>query len=115
MSIRFHYQVRVATEGAGTKGFSKFMASTAGRAIPVIAGVALIGVGGLLGGGWWVLAAVGLVPLAAGALDICLFNVPFGQPLSGKAVRASWRPNLRVRSGRATGPHVSSPIREAST
>ena len=70
-------------------GFSKFMASTAGRAIRVIAGVALIVAGGLLGGGWWALAVVGLVPLAAGALDVCLFNVLFGQPFSGKAVRAS--------------------------
>jgi hypothetical protein len=51
--------------------------------------VALIGVSGLLGGGWRALAAVGLVPLAAGALDVCLFNVLIGQPLSGKAVRAS--------------------------
>jgi hypothetical protein len=70
-------------------GFSKLMASTAGRAVRIIAGVALIVVGGLLGGGWWALAVVGLVPLAAGALDVCLFNVLFGQPLTGKAVRAS--------------------------
>ena len=70
-------------------GFFKFMASTAGRVVRVIAGVALIVVGGLLGGGWWALAVVGLVPLAAGVLDVCLFNVLFGQPLSGKAVRAS--------------------------
>jgi len=70
-------------------GFAKFMASTTGRAVRVIAGVALIVGGGLLGGGWWTLAVVGLVPLAAGALDVCLFNVLFGQPLSGKAVRAS--------------------------
>ena len=70
-------------------GFSKFMASTAGRAVRIIAGVALIVVGGILGGSWWALAVVGLVPLAAGALDICLFNVLFGQPLSDKAVRAS--------------------------
>jgi hypothetical protein len=69
-------------------GFSKFMASSAGRAVRIIAGVALIVVGGLLGGGWWTLAVVGLVPLAAGALDVCLFNVLIGQPLSGKAVRA---------------------------
>ena len=70
-------------------GFSKFMASTTGRSVRVIAGLALIVVGGLLGGGWWALAIVGLVPFAAGALDICLFNVLFGQPLSGKVVRAS--------------------------
>ena len=70
-------------------GFSKFMAATAGRAVRVISGVALIVVGGLLGGGWWALAIVGLVPLAAGALDVCLFNVLFGQSLSGKTIRAS--------------------------
>lgn len=70
-------------------GFSKFMASTAGRAVRVAAGVALIVVGGLLGGGWWALAVIGLVPLAAGALDVCLFNVLFAQPLSGRAVRGS--------------------------
>jgi hypothetical protein len=68
-------------------GFSKFMASPAGRVVRVIAGVALIMVGALLGGGWWAVAVIGLVPLAAGALDVCLFNVLFGQPLSGKAVR----------------------------
>ena len=70
-------------------GCSKFMASTAGRAVRVVAGVALIAVGGLAGGGWWVLAVVGLVPLASGALDVCLFNLLLGLPLSGKDVRAS--------------------------
>ena len=70
-------------------GFSKFMASTTGRAVRVVVGVALIVAGGLLGGGWWALAIVGMVPLAAGTLDVCLFNVLFGQPLSGKVVRAS--------------------------
>jgi len=79
----------IEKEGAGIMGFSKFMASTAGRTIRIIAGIALIVVGGILGGGWWALAVVGLIPLAAGALDICLFNVLFRQPLSGKAVRAS--------------------------
>lgn len=75
--------------GAEIMGFSKFMASTAGRAVRVLAGATLIVVGGVLGGGWWALAVVGLVPLAAGALDFCLFNVLSGQPLTGKAVRAS--------------------------
>lgn len=68
--------------------FSKFMASRTGRAIRMIAGLALIVVGGILGGGWWVLAVVGLIPLAAGGFDICLFNVLFHKPLSGKAIRA---------------------------
>jgi len=75
-------------EGERTMGFSKFMASSVGRTVRVTAGVALIVVGGLVGGGWWTLAVVGLVPFVAGASDVCLFNVLFGQPLRGKAVRA---------------------------
>ncbi len=69
--------------------FSKFMASTTGRATRVTAGLALITIGGVVGGGWWALAAVGLVPVAAGALDLCLFNPLLHQPLRGKTVRAS--------------------------
>ena len=68
--------------------FSKIMASTTGRAIRIIAGLALIVIGGILGGGWWALAVVGLIPLGAGALDVCLFNALVHKPLSGKAVRA---------------------------
>ena len=46
--------------------FFAFMASAAGRITRIAAGVVLIVVGVLLGGGWWALAVVGLVPLAAG-------------------------------------------------
>ncbi len=69
-------------------GFSKVMALTAGRAVRVLAGVVLIVAGGILGGGWWAIAVIGLVPFAAGALDICLFNALFGQALRGSVVRA---------------------------
>jgi Inner membrane protein YgaP-like, transmembrane domain len=69
--------------------FPKFMASSAGRAARIIAGLALLVIGGILGGGWWALAIVGLVPLAAGALDVCLLNALFHKPLSGKVVRAT--------------------------
>ena len=37
-------------------GFSKVMASTAGRALRVLAGLVLIVAGGILGGGWWAIA-----------------------------------------------------------
>jgi hypothetical protein len=50
-----------------------------------VAGVALIALGALNGA--WLLAVIGLVPLAAGAADICLFAPLMGQPLSGKAIR----------------------------
>ena len=69
-------------------GLPKFMASMAGRALRVIAGIALIVVGALLGGGWWALAVAGLVPLATGVFDVCLVNALLGQPLSSRVARA---------------------------
>jgi hypothetical protein len=65
--------------------FVKFMASKNGRLLRIVAGVALIALGALNGA--WLLAVIGLVPLAAGAADICLFAPLMGQPLSGKAIR----------------------------
>ena len=69
-------------------GFVAFMSSTAGRATRVIAGVALIVVGAIVGGGWLALAVVGVVFVAVGVFDVCLLAPLFKQPLSGKAVRA---------------------------
>jgi hypothetical protein len=74
-------------------GFAAFMSSPTGRIVRVIAGLALIGVGlslvifsanVMLG---VVLAVVGLVPLLAGALDVCVFAPVFGAPLRGAKVR----------------------------
>ena len=69
-------------------GFVAFMSSIAGRVTRAIAGVALVVVGAVLGGGWLVLAVVGLVFIAVGVFDVCLLAPLFKQPLSGKAVRA---------------------------
>jgi len=69
-------------------GFVKFMSSTAGRAARIVAGLALIVIGIVIGGAGWVLAIVGLLPLAAGALDICVFAPLLKQPLKGADVRA---------------------------
>lgn len=69
-------------------GFVKFMSSPAGRVARIVAGIALIVIGAVIGGGGWVLAVVGLVPLAAGALDVCLFAPLFKQPMKGSEVRA---------------------------
>jgi Inner membrane protein YgaP-like, transmembrane domain len=68
----------------------QFMASTAGRLTRIVAGVVLIG-GGLLAIGGIVgiiIAAIGLVPLLAGAFDVCVFSALFGGPLAGSAIRA---------------------------
>jgi hypothetical protein len=51
----------------------KWMNGWVGRALRVVAGIALIGTGVAVGGGGGVaLAVVGMVPLAAGAFGVCL-------------------------------------------
>ncbi len=64
--------------------FVRFMNSTAGRAARIGAGLVLI-VGGLLAGGTagLVVAAVGVVPLAAGLANVCLFAPLFHAPFRG--------------------------------
>lgn len=65
-----------------------FLGSQNGRAARAILGVAFIVIGGALGGTWWALAVVGLLPLATAALDVCLVAGLAGRPVSGKALRA---------------------------
>ena len=69
--------------------FFGFIAGTAGRAIRIVAGLALILVGLLaVGGVWgWILAIVGLVPLLAGLFDRCVFAPLFGLPFVGDRLR----------------------------
>ena len=69
--------------------FFAFMASVAGRITRLAAGVVLIAVGALLGGGWWALAVVGLVPLAAGIADVCVFAPLFHLPFKGARLRGA--------------------------
>jgi uncharacterized membrane protein HdeD (DUF308 family) len=75
--------------------FAKFMASPTGRWLRVIVGLALVVVGiilafqptnTLLG---VIIAIVGLVPLVAGVVDVCVFAPLFGAPLSGPRIRAA--------------------------
>ena len=70
--------------------FVNFMASTTGRIVRIVAGLALIGWGllGLGGTSGLIVAIVGLVPLAAGLFDFCVFAPLFGNPLSGRKIRA---------------------------
>lgn len=66
-----------------------FMASSAGRILRVVAGIALIA-WGLMGlGGTWgiVVAVIGAVPLLAGLFDFCVFAPLFGNPFSGSEIR----------------------------
>ena len=77
--------------------FASFMSSAAGRILRILVGLGLIGWGvflivttsnitvGIL------LAVVGLLPLVAGLVDVCIFAPLFGAPLSGAKVRAHVR------------------------
>ncbi len=69
--------------------FAQFMSSPAGRVVRVIAGVALIAWGYTLReqSTGIVLMIVGLVPLLAGAFDVCVISALLGGPFSGAAIR----------------------------
>jgi glutaminase len=70
--------------------FISFMASTAGRIVRAVAGAVLLYVGlqMMAGVGGIVVAVIGVVMIAAGVFDFCLFAPLFGNPLSGKQIRA---------------------------
>ena len=77
--------------GFAQTGFARFTNSPAGRVARIVAGFALIvwGYTGRAGLAGFVLMAVGLVPLVAGSLDLCLMSALLGGPISGAAVRKS--------------------------
>lgn len=67
--------------------FLTFMASGAGRISRIAAGAALVALGVALGGGYLALSVVGLVPLAAGLFDFCIFAPLARMPFMGNAFR----------------------------
>lgn len=69
--------------------FITFMASTAGRAVRIVAGIALIawGLMGLDGTTGVIVAVVGAAPLLTGLFDVCLIAPLFGCPFSGRKTR----------------------------
>jgi len=70
-------------------GLARFMASGMGRGLRVLLGLALIGVGlGVVKGtNGMILAAVGVVPIALGALNVCLIGPLLGAPFMGKDLK----------------------------
>ncbi|MGD1010080.1 MAG: hypothetical protein ABR951_08025 [Candidatus Aminicenantales bacterium] len=74
-------------------GFSKFINSPAGRIFRLVAGIGFLVVGyiyrhhalGVLSMAWSVL------PLSAGALDICYISAVLGGPLSGAKIRSEYK------------------------
>lgn len=80
-------------ESFGQSGFAQFINSPAGRLARLVAGAGLIiwgytqrGTGTAV-----VLMAVGLVPLAAGAFNLCIISALLGGPISGARIAKSKR------------------------
>jgi len=66
-------------------GFAHLMAGVAGRAVRILAGLILIGIGLYFQGTWgYLIAVVGVVPALAGIFNFCLLSPVFGAPLSGR-------------------------------
>jgi xanthosine utilization system XapX-like protein len=71
--------------------FVRFMASPAGRILRIVAGAAIIVYGLVAVGGpnGKLVAAIGLLPILTGTLNICVIAPLFGKPLSGSKVTAA--------------------------
>lgn len=67
--------------------FLEFLGSQTGRVVRVIAGLALIITGIVLKGRWLALSVFGLLPLAAGVFDFCVFGPLFRLPFVGTRFR----------------------------
>lgn len=67
--------------------FARFMAGPVGRGVRIAAGLALIIAG--IATGHWVLAVIGVAPLAMGVLNICILAPLLKAPFSGKAALQS--------------------------
>jgi hypothetical protein len=76
-------------ERVASTPFGQFMASTAGRVVRGVIGIALIVAGFLVGSvAGWVLGAFGAVLLAAGLFDFCVITGLIDNIWSGREVRA---------------------------
>ena len=76
-------------ESFNQSGFSKFLNSLPGRILRMVAGVGFLIIGYIYRG--HVIGVISLVwgvlPLSAGAVDICYVSAALGGPLSGKKIR----------------------------
>ena len=75
-------------ESFGQSRFAQFINSPLGRLVRVVAGIVLIGWGLTQRGTSTgiILIVVGLVPLAAGAFNLCLISALLGGPINGARI-----------------------------
>src|SRR5258708_28780312 len=81
----FRPLVHPIAKGGAEMAFARFMATGAGRILRIVAGLVLIGFGLYLQSTVGIVVAViGLVPLLAGVLNVCLIAPILGVPFSGR-------------------------------
>ncbi|MCL4504969.1 MAG: DUF2892 domain-containing protein [Chloroflexi bacterium] len=80
------------------QGLFSFLGSSSGRITRAVAGIVLIALGLFVVGGTGgaIIAVIGLLPLAAGVFDFCLFAPLAGLPFSGEKLRSA----LQKKMGR---------------
>jgi len=83
-------------EAFNRSGFSRFINSSAGRILRLVAGTGFLVVGYVYRG--QVLGLVFVVlsafPLLAGALDLCYISALLGGPISGGKIRGKYSPAM---------------------
>lgn len=69
--------------------FSAWLNGDSGRTFRIVAGVLFLIVGATFRDEWWGLAMVlwGVLPLSAGAFDICYISAALAGPLKGAEIR----------------------------
>jgi hypothetical protein len=90
----------------GQSRFSRFINSRTGRAFRLVAGVMFLGIGyeyrdhaaGVAAMVWSVL------PLSAGALDLCYISALLGGPVSGAKIRGAWSAAGSTRTRTSSTP-----------
>ncbi len=87
--------------------FARFMSSSFGRVLRVVAGLLLIvlGLAVVHGTGGILLAIVGLVPFIAGLFNFCVFAPLFGGPFLAKDIQAKPVP-VRIHDRPSQPEHI---------
>ncbi len=80
-------------EGFNRSGFSRFLNSPGGRTFRLVAGAGFLAVGYVYRGHALGVASMvwSILPLSAGAFDICYLSALLGGPISGAKIRAKYR------------------------
>lgn len=80
--------------GFNRSRFSRFLNSPAGRAFRIVAGAGFIAIGliAIAAGQLIGIASLawGVLPLTAGAFDVCYISAALGGPLRGKQIRSAY-------------------------